>query len=45
MYCVDDSLLLPHFDISLLMDPIGLPLQVINPERWDYYTAPDQANK
>ena len=37
MYCVDDSLLLPLFDISLLMDPNGSPLQVINPVRGDYY--------
>ena len=31
MYCVDDCLLLPLFDITLLMGPNGLPLQVNNP--------------
>ena len=31
MYCVDDCILLPLFDTSLLMDHNDSPLQVINP--------------
>ena len=45
MYCVDNCLLLPLFDILLLMDPNGLPLQVINPDIEAYYYGPDQANE
>ena len=43
MYCVDNCLLMPLFDTSLLMDPNDSPRQVINPwYRGDYY-GPDWA--
>ena len=37
MCCVHDCLLLPLFDVLLLTDPNGSPLQVSNPDRGDYY--------